>query len=400
MQDIFIVGAKGIGNYGGYETFLKKLIETDRNDMNIRYHVACKYNGQGAMNEKLLSGAKSLDDHHFQYYNANCFKINVPKKLGSAQAVYYDIAALKKCINQIQKGKIKHPIIYILACRIGPFMGKYARRIHSLGGKIYVNPDGHEWMRAKWPKVVRKYWKLSESGMVKHADLLICDSVNIEKYIQKEYKRYNPNTTFIAYGADVRKSVLSDNSPKFKEWLAKSKLKVDNYYLIVGRFVPENNFETMIREFMRSKSKKDLAIITTSNSSFLNSLNRKLHFDKDSRIKFVGTVYNQELLKKIRENAYGYIHGHSVGGTNPSLLEALGSTKLNLLLDVGFNKEVGYDAALYWNKDNGNLASLINLADGMRASTITRYDKLSTQRIKEKYSWKYILNKYKKVWGN
>ena len=100
-------------------------------------------------------------------------------------------------------------------------------------------------------------------------------------------------------------------------------LTIKNYYLVVGRFVPENNYETMIREFMKSSSKKDFAIITNVNERFLDELEQKLHFRDDSRIKFVGTVYNQELLMKIRENAYGYFHGHEVGGTNPSLLEAL-----------------------------------------------------------------------------
>ena len=90
----------------------------------------------------------------------------------------------------------------------------------------------------------------------------------------------------------------------------------------------------MIREFMQSRSAKDFVIITTANNKFLEKLEQNLHFKKDKRIKFVGAVYDQELLKKIRENAYGYFHGHEVGGTNPSLLEALGSTNLNLLLDV------------------------------------------------------------------
>ena len=80
-------------------------------------------------------------------------------------------------------------------------------------------------------------------------------------------------------------------------------------------------------------------------------MNNKTGFEKDGRIKFVGTVYDAELLKKIRECAYAYIHGHEVGGTNPSLLEALASTKLNLLLDVGFNREVAEEGALYWKKD-------------------------------------------------
>ena len=234
--------------------------------------------------------------------------------------------------------------------------------------------------------------------MVKHADLLVCDSVNIEKYIQEEYSQYKPHTTFVAYGADVKRSTLGDDDPKFTGWLAEKELKPFEYYLIVGRFVPENNFETMIREFMKSHSQKSLAIITTKDDIFLKELDERLHFKKDSRIKFVGTVYDQELLKKIRENAYGYFHGHSVGGTNPSLLEALSSTRLNLLLGVGFNKEVGQDSSLYWNKEAGNLAALIDKADQMSEEELEMYDKRSTQRIRDAYSWQFIADEYKKIW--
>ena len=138
----------------------------------------------------------------------------------------------------------------------------------------------------------------------------------------------------------VLPSTLSDNDPKYTNWLKQHDLRDRQFYVSVGRFVPENNFETMIREFMKSKTDKDFAIITTKDDKFFTELDSKLHFSKDKRIKFVGTVYDKELLKKIRENAYAYFHGHEVGVTNPSLLEALGATKLNLLLGVGFNREV------------------------------------------------------------
>lgn len=315
MQDVFIIGAKGIGNYGGYETFLKKLIETDKKNKHIKYHVACKYNGQGAMDETKLPGAITVDDHHFTYYNADCFKINISEKLGPAQAIYYDVAAFKECIRQIKIQRIAHPIVYVLACRIGPFIGKYVKQLHQLGGQLFVNPDGHEWMRAKWSKPVRKYWKVSEAGMVKHADLLVCDSVNIEKYIQTTYAKYHPKTTFIAYGADVTSSNLSFNSAKVREWYSNNAIEENNYFLVVGRFVPENNYETMIAEFMKSTVKKDLVLITNvEHNKFYEELKEKTRFDTDPRIKFVGTVYDNNLLKYIRENAFAYIHGHSVGG--------------------------------------------------------------------------------------
>ena len=381
VQHVFIIGSKGIpGLYGGYETFVDKLTEYHQDSQEIKYHVACKSREKG----------------EFEYHHARCFRVKVPD-IGAAQAIYYDVAALVQCCRYIKRNQIEHPIIYVLACRIGPFAGHFRKQIHRLGGEFYVNPDGHEWMRAKWPKPVRRYWKISEGMMVKAADLLICDSRNIEKYICREYKAFQPKTTYIAYGAETRPSVLSDNDKKYMGWMKEKGLKENQYYLIVGRFVPENNFEIMIREFMQSGTKKDLAVITTANDKFLEKLERKLHFKKDKRIKFVGTVYDQELLKKIRENAYGYLHGHEVGGTNPSLLEALGSTKLNLLLDVGFNREVAEKTALYWDKERGNLARLINEVDGFLADRIEELGGKAKERVKKVYSWKLICNKYLNV---
>jgi len=382
VQHIFIVGSKGIpGAYGGYETFVDKLTEYHQDDPRFKYHVACKSDQNG----------------DFEYHNARCFNVKVPN-VGAAQAIYYDVEAIKQCIAYIKKHNIPHPIVYCLACRIGPFARSFQKQIHKLGGVFYVNPDGHEWLRAKWPLPVRKYWKYSEQHMVKHADLLVCDSKNIEKYIRSSYAKYKPNTTFIAYGAEIRRSKLADNDEKFLNWLKEKNLKSKEYYLVVGRFVPENNYETMIREFMLSKTEKSFALITNVNEAFLNELKKKTGFDKDPRIKFVGTVYDQELLMKIREKAYGYFHGHEVGGTNPSLLEALASSDLNLLLDVGFNKEVGEDTAIYWTKEKGDLAKTIEHADAMTEDEIKALANASTGRIANAYSWDFICNEYANVW--
>lgn len=404
IQHVFLVGAKSLGAYGGYETFVNKLTEYHQSNSLIKYHVACKANGDGCMDEGILQSVtdrvtKDAQVVEFTYHNARCFKIKVPEKLGPAQAIYYDVKALGECCKYIKGKKIKHPIIYIMACRIGPFMKHFYQEIHKLGGKVYLNPDGHEWMRAKWSKPIRKYWKASEQMMVKWSDLDICDSVNIEKYIHERYdgkgiRGRNPETTFIAYGTETRRSKLADDDEKLISWYKSKGLKTDEYYLVVGRFVPENNYEIMIREFMHSNSKKDFAIITNVNDKFMDELEGKLHFKADKRIKFVGTVYDQELLMKIRENAYGYFHGHEVGGTNPSLLEALGSTDLNLLLDVGFNREVAKDAALYWNKKTGNLAALIDMADEMNAGKRGDYGSKAKQRVKDAYSWQFICDRY------
>ncbi|HFI2658599.1 TPA: DUF1972 domain-containing protein, partial [Streptococcus suis] len=226
-----------------------------------------------------------------------------------------------------------------------------------------------------------------------NSDLLICDSKNIEKYILNDYKKYSPKTTYIAYGTDLGKSVLTSDEIVVRDWYKEKNISENNYYLVVGRFVPENNYETMIREFMKSNSKKDFVLITNvEENAFYDKLKKETGFEKDKRIKFVGTVYNQELLKYIRENAFAYFHGHEVGGTNPSLLEALSSTKLNLLLDVGFNREVGEIGALYWNKDN--LHKIIDNCELLSQEEINEMDLLSTKQVQERFSWELIVSLY------
>ncbi|MBM6916074.1 DUF1972 domain-containing protein [Gemmiger formicilis] len=401
IQHVYLVGAKSLGNYGGYETFVNKLTEYHQSNANIQYHVACKANGDGCMSESALQEAHIINAQEFELHHAHCFRIHVPQ-IGAAQAIWYDLAALNTCCQHIKQNGILHPIVYIMACRIGPFAAYFYRKIHKLGGKVYLNPDGHEWMRAKWSATVRKYWKLSEELMVKYSDLVICDSTNIEKYIHESYDgkgvgKRNPQTTYIAYGADLKPSTLSDDDQGLKDWYNAKGVKKKNYYLVVGRFVPENSFEVMIQEFMHSSSQKDFVLITNVNDKFLHKLEERLHFTGDKRIKFVGTVYDQQMLKKIRENAYGYFHGHTVGGTNPSLIESLSSTDLNLLVDVGFNREVAADCALYWSRDVGALAKLIDAVDQMSANEIARLGQKAKQRVQERYTWELICSQYEKV---
>ena len=382
---VFIVGTKGIpANYGGFETFADNLTKQKTTDK-IHYHVACL----------------GEEENCFEYNDATCFQINVSKKLKSARAVWYDIVALRRFVQYCKAHpSIVKPVFYVCACRIGPFIGWLKRQIRDVGGVLYVNPDGHEWKRAKWNAAIKRYWKLSERKMIKAADLVICDSKNIEDYIKEDYAAYQPKTTYIAYGADVTPSQLKDGDPDFCAWMSEHQLKKDGYYLVVGRFVPENNYETMLREFMASDTEKSLVVLTETSSKFYVELEEKTGFTKDPRIKFVGTVYDQQKLKKIREYAYGYLHGHEVGGTNPSLVEALGSTRLNLLLDVGFNREVGEGGALYWSKEPGSLAGLLQQVDCLSEQEKEMLSQKAKDRVKTAYSWAFIVSQYETLFLN
>ena len=394
---IFICGAKSVGQYGGYETFVDKLTQYHQDRADFRYHIICKANGSGCMDESRLAEAEKISDREFMYHNAHCVKLRVPK-IGPAVAIYYDYIALRYCIRYCKAHHIESPVFYLLTCRIGPLMRYMRKRVHALGGVLYDNPDGHEWMRSKWARPIRKYWKFSEKLTVKHADLLICDSKYIESYIRETYASFHPQTAYVAYGAETDPSPVSDRDPRFLEWLSRWHTQPFGYYLAVGRFVPENNYETIIREFMRSGTRRCLILITDENRDLSGRLEEKLHFSGDPRIRFVGTVYDEALLYKIRENAYAYFHGHEVGGTNPSLLEGMAATKLNLLHDVVFNREVGRDAALYWKKDEGCLRALIERADCMPAEEIETLGRKAKKRVSEAYRWQMIADQYAALW--
>ncbi|WP_309215832.1 beta 1-4 rhamnosyltransferase Cps2T [Lacticaseibacillus rhamnosus] len=379
-QKVFIIGSKGTpAKYGGFETFVDNLV-TRQKSLKIEYFLACRRD---------LSQNKA---DIYQYAGAKCFNIDVPN-IGPAKAIIYDVRALSWIVKYIRENNIKGAIIYILACRIGPFIGHYKRTLKDYHVTIFVNPDGHEWLRAKWSYPVKRYWKYSEKLMVKNADLLICDSRHIELYIRDSYRKYQPKTTYLSYGATIAQT--SSFSETLEKWYKDHDIRPNQYYLIVGRFVPENNYQTMISEFIKSNTSRDLVIITgVNNERFYEKLEQKTHFKEDSRVKFVGTVYDKELLKQIREHAFAYLHGHEVGGTNPSLLEALGTTKLNLLLKVGFNEEVGQNGALYWTKKPGSLTEIINQAEVLPKAKIDEYAKNSKKNILSEFDWDKIVARY------
>ena len=147
VQHVFIIGSKSIGQYGGYETFVDRLIGEQEHEESIKYHVACKANGDGHMDEDMLDGViitkKNLNGSvaEFEYKNAHVFKIPCPN-IGPAVAIYYDRAAVKYSIQYCKENHIEHPIFYILTCRIGLFIDSLVKQIKTVGGMYYLNPDG------------------------------------------------------------------------------------------------------------------------------------------------------------------------------------------------------------------------------------------------------------------
>lgn len=379
MQHVFIIGSRGLpAQYGGFETFVDQLV-SHQVSPDIQYHVACLSNDQAYQ--------------HFDYKGVDCFTIKAPK-LGPARVIAYDMMAINYALKLIKKQGIEQSIFYVLGNTIGAFVAPFARKIHKIGGRFYINPDGLEWKRAKWAKPIQAYLKYSEKIMTRHADLVISDNPGIESYIKEAYPW--SKTTYIAYGTDLSPTSLSSQDNKVREFYQKWQTQEKNYYLILGRFVPENNYETAIREFMASSTKRDLVIICNQEGNpYFEELRARTGFDQDPRVKFVGTVYDQDLLKYIRKEAFAYIHGHEVGGTNPGLLEALAQTDLNLVLGVSFNQTVAKDSAQYWTKEIGDLAHLIDRIDSLE--DVSEWGQRAKANMKQNFTWEKIVGEYEEL---
>lgn len=382
MKHVFIIGSRGLpAKYGGFETFVQQLVSHQKSK-NIQYHVAC------------LSDTSHQE--HSTYLGADCFTIN-PPKLGPARVIAYDMMAISYALRLVKDRQMQSPIFYILGNTIGGFIAPFAKKIKDVGGFLFVNPDGLEWKRAKWPKPVQAYLKHAEKAMANQSNLIIADNEGIEDYIQSAYPE--AKTKFIAYGTDLSQTSLTSQSEKVRQAFDNWSIREKDYYLIIGRFVPENNYATAIKEFMKSSTQRDLVIVANhEGSAYFQKLKEETGFERDARIKFIGTVYDQDLLKYLRQECRAYIHGHEVGGTNPSLLEALAQTNENLVLGVDFNRKVAQNGARYWTKESGNLAQLINQIDGQEEAV--ELGQLAKEHMRDAYTWEKIVEEYEELFLN
>ena len=378
MKNVFIIGSRGYhASYGGWETFVSNLTDHYK-DKNTRFYIS-KYTEDKEEKTKIIND------------NITVFPIYV-KKSGSATMFFYSIKAFKYSINYIKQNKLKNTYLYMLGLKLFNYLWLYEKRLKKLSITTLVNPDGLEHERSKWSYPVKKFFLLSEKLMLNHTDIIICDAKGIKSYIEKKYPNLKSITKYIAYGSE-KYDFKNINEEKI---LNEYNLKKNNYCLMVGRCVPENNYELIIKEFMNSKIKKELIIITNlSSSNYYEELKQITNCDKDKRIHFIDGVYDKEKLAVIRKNAYLYIHGHSVGGTNPSLIEALSLTDINILYDVCFNKDVGETSCLYFKEKN----SLTKILDNEKELDKKRKELSNHAKeiIKTNFTWDIIVLEYQKI---
>lgn len=193
---------------------------------------------------------------------------------------------------------------------------------------VATHVDGLEWQRARWGKLGRKYYRAAESLAVRLSDALIADAEGIQDYYTEEF---NIETTLLAYGAPILEKGGSAR-------IAGLGLQPKAYHLVVARFLPENHVHLIVEGYTRSKAR--LPLIVVGSHPYAEEYTAKLLTLGDDRVNFVGGIWDQDLLDELYANALVYWHGHSVGGTNPSLLRAMGAGAATNAFDVSFNREV------------------------------------------------------------
>lgn len=380
MKNVFIIGARGYhANYGGWETFVSNLVDY-YDDSKTRFYV-----GELSLDKAKDKTIDKIND------NLSIMPTYV-KASGSVKMFIYTIKSYLFSLKYIRKNKLENSYIYVLGLKLGPMLWFNKILRHKYNIKVIINPDGLEHRRNKWNKVIQTCFLLSEWSMVRHSDMVICDALGIKEYIDNRYKGVEKKSTYIAYGAREYDFSKINEKKILKEY----DLVKDNYCLVVGRCVPENNYELTITEFMKSKIDKDLVIITNlSSSNYYQELVNKTNCLQDKRIRFIDGVYDNEKLATIRKNAYLYIHGHSVGGTNPSLIEAISLTDLNILYDVCFNHDIGGDTCLYFDEDK----HLSDILDNKKLLDKSKKElgKKVHELYKKNFTWGHIVDKYKKI---
>ena len=247
--------------------------------------------------------------------------------------------------------------------------------------------DGIEWARAKYNYLGKTWCKMMEGFAMYTSSRIICDAEAVYEVIRKRHRRRPPHSV-IEYGAP-----LIDDS-LHTDILEHYGIKEREYYLIVCRMEPENHVTEILKGFAASDSK--LPLIILGNVSAETPYVKELLTIKDPRIRFVGTLFEHEKLQHLRRASLAYFHGHSVGGTNPSLIEALGCGNVVVAHDNEFNREVAAESAFYFG-DFDSIPEIINKIENDDSVDLEAMRRGAKKRIADHYTWEIITDKYLKL---
>lgn len=260
-------------------------------------------------------------------------------------------------------------------------MGHHAALCRMLGKKVVMNVNGLDWKRAKWGLVARAYFLSAAYAAMRFCNRLVTDADAMREYYLDEFGK---ETTMIAYGASIESSERSELVRPFG-------IEPDEYYLIASRLIPENHADLIIEGFIQSGTEKKLVIAGGAN--YDSPFHRRLKELANDRVIFTGHIHDQSVIKELHCNCFAYVHGHSVGGTNPSLLKAMGYGNCILALDTVFNREVLADAGMLFPKDPQALAALMREVE-RNPELVSDLRRRGPERIRAEYTWEKVSRQY------
>ena len=355
---IAILGTRGIPNhYGGFEQFADIL---SQGLVKKGHEVTVYCSANHTYTEAEYKGVTLI--HKFDPEN----------KVGTAGQFVYDLFCM------LDAHRKDFDIIYMLGYTSSSV---WKRFIYKKKAIVISNMDGLEWKRSKYSAPVRSFLKHAERLAVRYSDYLVADSIGIQKYLQTKYQvesTYLPYGSYLFEDADERKLVFF-------------KTTAFGYDMLIARFEPENNIEIILKAFAASDTQRELLLIGNYEGT---EFGRTMYdqYKADERIRFMGAIYDQWALDNLRYFSNLYFHGHSVGGTNPSLLEAMGSSALVCYHDNEFNKAiVGEDGFAFADCDT--LTAVINTRV---KSGYQNHIKNNLYKISTIYDWQHIIEQYEK----
>jgi glycosyltransferase involved in cell wall biosynthesis len=353
-KNIAIIGTNGLpGNYGGWDQLIKNITLKLGNDFNFTVY----------------TGKTNLVDRIEKYNGAKIRYVNLNPN--GFQSIFYDFFSMVNALNKSE--------IYFVCGISGTIFFPFFRLLNK---KIILNPDGIEWKRKKFSFPAKLFLKVSEKIGLMFSSIIISDNLKIKEYIKK---KYGYDSELIEYGGDhVLKGI------KLSEKLSKKYGIIKNEYAFkVCRIEPENNIELILKSFSLSKMKL-IIIGNWDNSSF--GIKMKFMYKDFDNIQILDPIYDQHILDQLRSNCKCYIHGHSVGGTNPSLVEAMSLGLCIFSYDVIYNRETTENSALYFSNQY-ELEKLIK----NKELNFDEFSKKMLNIARNKYTWDLICNKYHKI---
>lgn len=353
-MNIAIIGTRGIPNhYGGFEQFAEYvsvgLVELG--------HQVTVYNSHN----------HPFKENNYKGVNlVHCY--DPENRIGTAGQFIYDL----NCILDTRKKN------FDIILQLGYTSSSVWSRLFPKKSIVTTNMDGLEWKRTKYSKKVQRFLQFAEKLAVKHSDYLIADSIGIQNYLKEKYSK---DSIYIPYGADIFKN------PE-KIYLEKYQVEDNHYNLLIARLEPENSIEIILDGVAQSTSTMPFLVIGNHQTKFGDYLKEK--YKEVKSIRFLGGIYDFTALNNLRYYSNIYFHGHTVGGTNPSLLEAMSSSCLICANNNIFNKAILNDDALYF----ATSVQIKNILDTNIKSQHLDYITNNIQKIQSTYTWGNIINQY------